>query len=314
MEDELRDVDAWRGAVSKALLRFEVQCARPDRFRGTTRRHALGDTVLIAMTCRPHVAVRTTELIDDGPADYLLSLQLAGSAEFRQDGRRARTRPGDLVFYDTSRPVEIVSGEGYRSLCFRFPTAGPGAHRRAEALTATALTGAHGLTPALAGLLVGLHDGLDRIGGRPRTIAAAAHHAAELARVLFDDELARRGLLDVPDAHVELRDRIDRHIEDNLADPGLSARTIAAALFMSSRHLHALLAEDDRTVAGTIRALRLRRCLADLADPSYATLPVSAVAARHGLTNPTHFGQMVKQATGYTPSAYRRAMLDDGTG
>ncbi|PVY97508.1 helix-turn-helix domain-containing protein [Actinomycetospora cinnamomea] len=309
---DVRDVQAWRGAVTGALLPFHVECSAPERFRGSIRRRRLGDASLIAMTSRPHRAVRAAEHIDDGPADYLLSLQLAGTAQFRQDDRLARVGPGDLVFYDSSRPVEIVSGEGYRSLCFRFPTDGLGGHRRAGELTATTLDAAHGLAPAVAGLLTGLHEGLERPGGGVRSegVLAAARHATELARTLFDDELARRGLLGTPDPHEELRARIDRHIDEHLADPGLSPRAVAAAMFVSTRHLHALLAEDGRTVAGTIRERRLERCLADLADPGQAHTPVSAVALRWGFTNATRFGQLVKAATGRTPVAYRRVMLD----
>jgi AraC-like DNA-binding protein len=321
VDDEVRDMDAWRGAVTGALLRFDVECSRPERFRGSVSRHRLGETSLIAMSSRPHRAVRAAEHIDDTPADYLLSLQLAGTAEFRQDDRVGRVGPGDMVFYDSGRPVEITSGEGYRSLCFRFPTTGPGAadvrgHRRAGELTATTLEGAHGLTPALAGLLTGLHRSLETPGqrSRPDAVTATARQAAELARTLFDDELARRGLLDAPDPHEELRALIDRHIDSHLADPTLSPRSIAAALFVSTRHLHALLAEDGRTVAATVRERRLERCLRDLADPAQATTPVSAIAQRWGLPNATRFGQLVKQATGRTPVAYRRAVLGSGEG
>lgn len=314
MDDEVRDVDAWQGAVTGALLRFDVECSRPERFRGTISRRRLGETSLIAMTSRPHRAVRDVEHIDDHPADYLLSLQLEGTARFRQDGRLARVGPGDMVFYDSSRPVEIVSGEGYRSLCFRFPTAGAGAHRHAGELTATTLGAAHGLTPAVAGLLAGLSESLEQPGSMARreAVVATVNHATELARTLFDDELARRGLLAVPDAHEEMRGRIDRHIDEHLADPTLSPRTVAAALFVSTRHLHALLAEDGRTVAGTIRERRVQRCLADLADPAQGATPVSVIAQRHGLPNATRFGQLVKQATGRTPVAYRRAVLERG--
>jgi AraC-like DNA-binding protein len=321
VDDEVRDLDAWQGAVTGALLRFDVECARPERFRGSVSRHRLGETSLIAMSSRPHRAVRAAEHIDDGPAEYLLSLQLAGTAEFRQDDRVGRVGPGDMVFYDSGRPVEIVSGEGYRSLCFRFPTTGPGAadlrgYRRAGELTATALGGAHGLTPALAGLLRGLHEALEQPGAasRPESVRATARHVSELARTLFDDELARRGLLEAWDPHEELRTRIDRHIDEHLADPALSPRSIAAAMFVSPRHLHALLAEDGRTVAGTIRERRVQRCLADLADPAQATTPVSAIAQRRGLPNATRFGQLVKQVTGRTPVAYRRAVLGGGAG
>ncbi|NMO90299.1 helix-turn-helix domain-containing protein [Actinomycetospora sp. TBRC 11914] len=309
MDDEVRGMGAWQGAVTGALLRFDVECARPERFRGSVSRRRLGEASLVAMTSRPHRAVRTAAHIDASPAEYLLSVQLAGTAEFRQDGRLARVGPGDLVFYDSTRPVEITSGEDYRSLCFRFPTAGGG--RRAADLTATTLDGARGLTPAVAGLLTGLHEALEGPGAgcRPDAVLATARHAAELARTLFDDELARRGLLDALEPHAELRARVERHIDENLADPTLSPRSVAAAMFVSTRLLHAVFAEDGRTVGTTIRERRLQRCLADLTDPAQAATPVSAIARRWGFPNATRFGQLVKSVTGRTPVAYRRAML-----
>lgn len=315
---EVRDIDAWRGAVSGALLRFDVECTRPERFHGSVRRIDLGEASLVAMTSRPHHAVRDAEHIDgSASADYLLSLQLAGQAEFRQDDRRATVRPGDMVFYDSSRPVEITSGEGYRSLCFRFPCRGAGGHRRAGDLTATTLGAAHGLTPAMAGLLTGLHESLDHDGvagpAGASALRATVRHATELARTLFDDELARRGMLGPVDPHDRMRERVDRYIDENLADPELSPGSIAAALFVSTRHLHALLADDGRTVATTIRHRRLDRCLTDLADPYEAATPVSAIGARWGFANATRFGQLVKAETGRTPVAYRRAMVGDRT-
>ena len=93
---------------------------------------------------------------------------------------------------------------------------------------------------------------------------------------------------------------------------GIGAPVVAIlvwALFVSPRHLHAVLAEAGRTVAGTVRERRLAHCLADLADPAQAADPVSAIARRRGFTNPTRFGQLVREHTGRTPTAYRRDAL-----
>ncbi|MCD2191019.1 AraC family transcriptional regulator [Actinomycetospora soli] len=297
------DATAWSDVVSDALVAADFSFSRPERFRGHVTRRRLGPTSLIAMVAHPHVAVREAgHIAPDDPPETLLSVQLAGRAEFRQDGRTATVERGDLVFYESARPVEIVAREGYRSLCFRFPTAGG---RRSGELTATRLRGSEGLAPAVAGLLTGLQSARSR----PAGLAATAQQAVELARTLFDDELARRGLLVADDPHDALRAAFDDHVEAHLADPDLTPRAAAAALFVSPRHLHALLAEDGRTPAGTIRTRRLERCLADLADPADAATPVSAIARRWGFTNATRFGQLVRDRTGHTPTAYRRAML-----
>lgn len=309
--DQVSDLRSWRGAVRGALLGFDVECRRPERFRGSVARHDLDGTSLVAMTAKPHRAIRERAHVsadDETAPDYLLSLQLDGHAEFRQDGRRGRVGPGDLVFYDSSRPVEITSGGAYRSLCFRFPRTRLG-DERVDELTATTFAGSRRLTPAVAGLLTGLHTGLEQPGPPRAALAAAVGHATELARTLLDDELTRRGLVATADPHDDLRARVDAHIDAHLADPDLTPGTIAAALFVSTRHLHGLMAADGRTVAATVRRRRLQRCLADLADPRDAATPVSAVAIRWGFTNATRFGQLVKQETGRTPVAYRRAML-----
>ncbi|MDL5160536.1 helix-turn-helix domain-containing protein [Actinomycetospora termitidis] len=298
------DATAWSDVVSDALVAADFSFSRPERFRGRVTTRRLGPTSLIAMVAHPHVAVRAREHIAaHASAETLLSLQLEGGAEFRQDGRTAIVGPGDLVFYDSARPVEIVAAAGYRSLCFRFPTTGPGAHRRPDPLTATTLRGAHGLAPAVAGLLTGLQSSTGAGAG------LAAQQAVELARTLFDDELGRRGLLVPDDPHEGLRAAFDEHVEAHLAEVDLTPRSAAAALFVSPRHLHAVLAEAGRTPAGTIRTRRLERCLADLADPAEAATPVSSIARRWGFPNATRFGQLVRRHTGRTPTAYRRAML-----
>ncbi|MFV6028859.1 helix-turn-helix domain-containing protein [Streptomyces sp. NPDC056264] len=43
-----------------------------------------------------------------------------------------------------------------------------------------------------------------------------------------------------------------------------------------------------------------------LASPRHAALPVSAVAARCGFTNPSHFTRRLRAAYGTTPSEWRR--------
>ena len=40
-------------------------------------------------------------------------------------------------------------------------------------------------------------------------------------------------------------------------------------------------------------------------DPALRAQPVSAIAARWGLTNPAHFSRLFRQAYGAPPAAYR---------
>jgi AraC-like DNA-binding protein len=59
-------------------------------------------------------------------------------------------------------------------------------------------------------------------------------------------------------------------------------------------------------VAGLIRQRRLERCRRDLLDPSLEDVPVSAIAARRGLTSAAHFSRVFRAAYGASPVEYRR--------
>jgi AraC-like DNA-binding protein len=85
-----------------------------------------------------------------------------------------------------------------------------------------------------------------------------------------------------------LRRRVDAFIEQRLGDPALSPRSIAAAHHVSVRHLYKLFESEQTSVAGWIR-LRDR--------------PVSAIAARWGLTNAAHSAVRSGPPTGSRPSS-----------
>jgi AraC-like DNA-binding protein len=99
--------------------------------------------------------------------------------------------------------------------------------------------------------------------------------------------------------------RVHGFIEARLGDPGLSPGTIAAAHSISPRYLYKLFETQGTGVAAWIRRRRLERCRRDLLDPALADRPVSAIAARWGLTNAAHFSRAFRAAYGAAPSEYR---------
>ena len=69
-----------------------------------------------------------------------------------------------------------------------------------------------------------------------------------------------------------------------------------------------LFESEHCTITGWIRARRLERCRLDLVDPKLGALPVSAVAARWGLLDASHFARLFKAAYGHSPREYRLAL------
>ncbi|WP_240805244.1 hypothetical protein [Streptomyces sp. A1547] len=90
---------------------------------------------------------------------------------------------------------------------------------------------------------------------------------SDLATAFLARHLDAADLLPPHTRQQVLLSRIDTFIEDNLADPELSPRTVAARHHISVRLLHRLFAAREESVSATIRRLRLERCSADLVDP-----------------------------------------------
>ena len=168
-------------------------------------------------------------------------------------------------------------------------------------LTAVRISGHEGLGGMVAPYLSQLASNLDQLAGA--TGARLAHSALDLVSTVFTREL---GLDDLAaDPHRALMQRIRGHIDRHLASTELSPASIAAAHYISTRHLHGLFQEQGTTVSTWIRTRRLEQCRRDLLDPLLSDRPVAAIAARWGFMDAAHFSRAFKSAYGVSPSEYR---------
>jgi AraC-like DNA-binding protein len=103
----------------------------------------------------------------------------------------------------------------------------------------------------------------------------------------------------------DIRTYIDCHLDD----PGLSPAGIAAAHHISVRSLHLLFRQNGLTVGSHMRAQRLERCRADLADPHLAGWSVGRIRGRWGFADAAVFGRAFKAAYGMPPGEYRKRRL-----
>jgi AraC-like DNA-binding protein len=252
-----------------------------------------------------HVVERTPELIARDARPYFkLSLMLSGTGLLIQDDREAVLQPGDLAVYDTNRPYSLVFGDDFRTMVVMFPK-----HLVAlppdmmAQLTAVRISGHEGLGAMIVPYLTQLAGNLDQLSGV--TGARLTQSAMDLVTTLFTHELD----LDTTsnDPHRALMQRIHAYIDSNLASADLSPTSIAAAHFISTRHLHGLFQEQGTSVSTWIRIRRLERCRRDLVNPLFADRPVSAIAARWGFVDAAHFSRTFKAAYEVSPSEFRAA-------
>lgn len=300
-----RNISEFRAAVSESFVPLQVSSVGADRFRGVIRGASVDEVHVNDVRATSHVVERTPELIARGDRSYFkVSLMLAGTGLLIQDDREAVLRTGDLAVYDTDRPYSLVFDDDFRTMVVMFPkhliSLPPDMIGQ---LTAVRISGQEGLGSLVVPYLTQLAGNLDQLAGT--TGARLAHSALDLVTTVFTREL---GLDESSaDPHRALVQRIRAHIDRNLASTDLGPASIAAAHFISTRHLHGLFQEQGMTVSTWIRTRRLEQCRRDLLDPMLADRPVAAIAARWGFVDAAHFSRAFKAAFSVSPSEYRSA-------
>lgn len=298
-----RNISQFRSSVSESFVPLQVTSPLADSFRGMIKAASIDEVHVTDVRATEHVVERTPELIGRADRSYFkLSLMLSGTGLLIQDDREAVLQPGDLAVYDTNRPYSLVFGADFRTMVVMFPkhlVALP--PEMMAQLTAVRISGHEGLGAMIVPYLTQLAGNLEQLSGA--TGARLTQSAMDLVTTLFTHELD----LDTTsnDPHRALMQRIHAHIDSNLASADLSPTSIAAAHFISTRHLHGLFQEQGTSVSTWIRIRRLERCRRDLVNPLFADRPVSAIAARWGFVDAAHFSRTFKAAYEVSPSEFR---------
>jgi AraC-like DNA-binding protein len=257
---------------------------------------------------------RTPAFIRDVWSDtYKVELLLSGNLVVAQDDREAVLRPGDFAVCDMTRPLRLgLPGlADTRLMALLVPRALVAiAPHEVARLTAVRMATEHRTAGLVSTVLQRLARHLDEYDGA---------EAVRISTVVVDLlATAFAGCLDLPEIGTPeqrremLRHRVYGYIEERLGDPRLSPATIAAAHHVSLRYLYKMFEADGATVAGWIRHRRLEGCRRDLCDPRLVGRPVSAIAARWGFRDATHFSRAFRGAFGVPPARFRDTYHHDG--
>ncbi|GAA1357895.1 helix-turn-helix domain-containing protein [Arthrobacter rhombi] len=291
----------WQALVGGAFPPLRIKTRDPGRFHGHVSAAGRDRLFITRLDSSGHEIARLPELISRHDDGYLkLSLHLAGSSLMVQDQHEQVLGSGDMTLYDTSRPYSMIHDEDVSFLVAMFPRdAIQGIAPDARSLAGTKIDGTAGLGAVVASYFRGLASNLDALANSSGDRLSGV--GLDLIGAMIAEEWGAESL---QPASVLLH-KVYRHIEQHLADPGLSPASIAEAHFISVRHLHALFQSEPQTVAEWIRRQRLQRCRVALRDPLQLHRSVTELAAEWGFADSGYFSKLFRKAYGITPSSIR---------
>ncbi|WP_458114293.1 helix-turn-helix domain-containing protein [Arthrobacter sp. R1-13] len=297
--------DHWKHLVAESFVPLSARTEDIDGFRGQMRLRVLDRMSVVEVTATSHEVHRTPALIARATERYFkLNLQLEGTGLLIQDNREALLQPGDLAIYDTNRPYTLAFEEEARMMVVMFPCDALSLPTDyVGQLAAVRMAGSTGLSGIVGQFIRQLSENLDVLSGPSGSRLAT--NALDLVSTMLHAEMDIAPDQMKPQALLAVSVR--EYIEANLSDPLLSPASIAAAHFISTRHLHNVFHESGTTVASWIRSQRLDGARRELRDPLHAGRSVGAVAARWGFLDAAHFSRIFRDAFGVSPSDWRRA-------
>ncbi|MGW1787317.1 AraC-like ligand-binding domain-containing protein, partial [Streptomyces sp. NPDC002143] len=298
--------DEWAQVISESFVPLSLGSVSRS-FRGSARSIPLGPaaTLTEVRTQGSSAVVRSTRLVRTEPRDdCLFSLHLAGEGAVLQGGHEAGLPRGGGALYDASRPYELRFPTDTRQLVLQTPRDHlRDRFGRVEDVCGRALPARHPTVRVLAAYLRELADICAGLTGDER--AELGVTAVDLLATAL--RAAPADASSMPGGRVALFAAMRVYVRDHLAAPWLTPEALARHHGVSLRYTAVLFAAEGTSPAAFIRAERLRAAHRTLVDPRYATLTVSAVAARCGFTDRTTFTRAFVRTYGRTPADVRAA-------
>lgn len=281
---------------------MDVTSPLAKRFRAHWRRYGLGAIdINLLSACAQRVRRSAAITARTRSADYDLIYMRRGAVNVTHGGSAFKVAEGSFVLLDNEKPFDL-----------RFETDSDGmvAHftgqwlrqwlPHPEALVAKPILGSESWAAPLAATMITIADTGLRDISLPRSVIA-------------DQCGALLGLLAGPASPASTRHNRDllavltSQLEARFGEPHLDPATVAEAVGISKRHLHALFASAGTTFGATLLDIRLHRASQILSDPRYRLYQIGEVAWQCGLNDASHFARLFKRRFGVTPLNFRRS-------
>ncbi|WP_042421065.1 helix-turn-helix domain-containing protein [Streptacidiphilus anmyonensis] len=295
-------LDKWRTQVGDGFPMPNFSADTVGDFRVKARAARIGDVALTEMSMPS--ALRTEGPLGGAEDQVRLYVvrrggwTLAGSA--REGGHTVAA--GQVLLRHVGRPVHFETAPGTTAKVLVLPSGVLAPLLGNRSLTGPADAAEVRLLAAHADMVHTTSGGLG-----PAGLRAAHSTLIELAKAValgrFDDVEPRLA----PALAQAAKDVAD----EMLADPELSATTLAHRLNVSVRTLHRAFAATEESVSAYIRRRRLEEARLALST-AHERLSVSELAAHWHFADSSHFTRAFKRHYGQTPTDYVRTAAAQG--
>ncbi|MFJ9365461.1 helix-turn-helix domain-containing protein [Nocardia sp. NPDC101769] len=296
-----RVFEQWEAGLSEAYVPLAVSPRSSGQFTGWIVHGTYGDVELSQLGATRQRVDRTRTLIARTDDEFLhTSIQLTGRGLLHQDGRVAAVGPGEMVFYDSTRPYHWEFEGDWEMAAVQVPLSR--LRQRAgitpgEIPTATAVA-----RRSPAGVVTGFLRELTELQNTaPEQAAVLAGSALDLLASAISLTIGRT--VTGEPAETLSRRQVTEFVRRHCRDPRLTIDGIAAGCGVSRRTLYRVLEQFEEGPATLLRRMRIEySCGLLTARPD---LPVTAVAHNSGFATVRQFYRAFRIELGMTPATYR---------
>jgi AraC-like DNA-binding protein len=301
-----RRVEFWNDAACQSLTQQTAEPLNPQTFSGRMVRADIGDLRFVEFNSDAAVVRHSrAHIARSGDTHYLIRFQLGRESVCSQGGEEVRLRAGDFALCDTARPYQLAFNHPVSILTLRVAKNVLQRYVGApESLVNIAISGSRGAGALASRVIREIWKSSDVALG-PGVAPRCANVVLELIACAYVG--IERCKVDKSCLASALRLRIMDFIDEELCDPDLSPAAVAAAMKISTRHVHRQFAQQGGSVTRYILQRRLEKCRAALADPLLGGLSVTHICSEYGFRSLPHFSRLFRDEYGMAPRDFRRA-------